>query len=167
MGHVGPRRISSSSWGCRIAKCTYWRGPGIETFGLDDKMDVLRDNWWTRNVDESINLDLPGIYEWRIGGHSLYIGKSARLRGRIREYPNNVRKLIAGEAYRKGKPTSYREIHRALRIAHDGLVVVTLTVLENCERADLNQREQYWIATRRAEEAQGGPRVLNATKWRA
>lgn len=128
-------------------------------------MGDLRDNWWTLDIGESIDVGLPGIYEWRIGVDSLYIGKSARLRGRIREYPNNVRKLIAGDAYRKGKPTSYREIHRALRIAHDDMIEVSLTVLENCGREVLNQRERYWIATRRAEEAQGGPRVLNAAKW--
>lgn len=119
-----------------------------------------------RDVPDHIDLDLPGIYEWRIGNESLYIGKSARLRGRIREYPNNVRKLIAGEPYRKGKPTSYREVHHELRNAHDGMIAVTVTVLENCARADLNRRERYWIATRRAEAEHDGPRVLNATKQR-
>jgi hypothetical protein len=126
----------------------------------------LRDNWWTPDAAEHIDLDRPGIYEWRIGSDSLYIGKSERLRGRIREYPNNVRKLITGEAYRKNKPTRYRDIHHELRAAHDGMTPVIVTILENCARADLNQRERYWIATRRAEAELGGPRVLNATKQR-
>lgn len=127
-------------------------------------MTGYREDWWTRDVLEHIDLDLPGIYEWRIGNESLYIGKSARLRGRIREYPNNVRKLLAGEAYRKGKPTSYRVVHHELCTAHDGMIAVSVTVLENCDRADINRREQHWIATRRVEAEQGAPRVLNATK---
>ena len=126
----------------------------------------MRDNWWTRDVAEQIDLDLPGIYEWRIGSDSLYIGKSGRLRGRIREYPNNVRRLLAGEPYRRGNPTSFREVHHELRAAHDGMISVTVSILENCARADLNQREQYWIAIRRAEAEQGGPRVLNGTQQR-
>ena len=129
-------------------------------------MTELRDNWWTRDIAEHIDLDLPGIYEWRVGGDSLYIGQSAGLRSRIREYPNNVRKLIVGKAYRKSKPTRYRDIHYELRAAHDGMTPVIVTILENCARADLNQREQCWIATRRAEAELGGPRVLNATKQR-
>lgn len=129
-------------------------------------MTGLRDNWWTRDVAEQIDLDLPGIYEWRIGSDSLYIGKSKRLRGRIREYPNNVRRLLAGQPYRRGKPTSYRDVHHALRAAHDAMISVTVSILENCARTDLNQREQYWIAIRRAEAEQGGPRILNATKQR-
>lgn len=127
-------------------------------------MADLRANWWKHDLAEHIDLGRPGIYEWRIGSDSLYIGKSARLRGRIREYPNNVRKLIAGEAYRKGKPTSYRDIHHELRVAHDEMIEVAVTVIENCALAALNERERYWIATRRAEAEQGGPRVLNATK---
>ena len=127
-------------------------------------MTVYREDWWESDIPEGIDLDLPGIYEWSIGDECLYIGKSVRLRGRIREYPNNVRKLIAGESYRKSKPTSYREVHHELRSAHDGMIAVRVTVLENCDRSDLNQREQYWIAIRRAEAANGGPRVVNATK---
>jgi hypothetical protein len=41
--------------------------------------------------------------------------------------------------------------------------MVTVTVLENCEKAELNERERYWIAKRRVEAKAGGPRVLNAT----
>lgn len=130
-------------------------------------MTGLREGWWRDAIPEHIDLDQPGVYEWRIGHDSIYIGKSARLSGRIREYPNNVRKLIAGEAYRRGNPTSYRAIHHELRAAHDRLLAVSVTVIENCRKDDLNKRERYWIATRRAEAGQGGPRVLNATGRRS
>jgi hypothetical protein len=126
-------------------------------------MTNYRSDWWTRDVPEHIDLNLPCIYEWRLSDESLYVGKAALPKRRLREYPNNVRKLIAGEAYRKGKPTSYRAVHHELRSAHDRVLTVTFTVLENCDNGDLNERERYWIAKRRAEAAIGGPRVLNAT----
>lgn len=124
----------------------------------------LRDRWWTLIVPAEIDPNLPGIYEWRIGDRGIYIGKSKRVPRRIREYPNNVRKLITGLPYRKGKPTSYREVHHELRLAHDQYLAVTVTVLENCEIEQLNAREQCWIAVRRGEAERGGPRVLNATQ---
>lgn len=127
-------------------------------------MADLRDDWWTHDLGEHIDLDLPGIYEWRIGSESLYIGKSVRLRNRIREYPNNVRKLVAGKSYRKNKPNCFRDVHYELRAAHDGNIPVTVAVLENCASGDLNERERYWIAIRRSQAKQNGPRVLNATK---
>jgi hypothetical protein len=130
---------------------------------IDSFMPTYRVGWWTSDVPDHIDLNLPCIYEWRLGTESLYVGKAARPKRRLREYPNNVRKLIAGEAYRLGKPTSYRAVHHELRSAHDRMLAVIVTVLENCDKAALNERERYWIAKRRAEAETGGPRVLNAT----
>lgn len=70
----------------------------------------LRDDWF-RNLADDASLALSGIYEWRIEGVGLYVGKSKDLASRLREYPNNVRKLLAGEPYRKSKPDKFRLIH--------------------------------------------------------
>lgn len=136
----------------------------VESPSVTVGVTSYRVDWWTRDVPEYIDLKLPGIYEWRLGDESVYIGKSSRLKKRVRAYPNNVRKLIAGEAYRKGYPTSYRPVHHELRSAHDRVLTVVVTFLENCHKDELNERERYWIAKRRAEAERGGPRVLNATK---
>lgn len=118
--------------------------------------------WWTVEVPQGLTLSLPGIYEWRIGSGFVYIGKSKRLRRRIREYPNNVRKLIDEKPYRLGDPEGFRAVHYSLMAAHDQQWPVTVTILENCFAADLNAREQHWIEARRYDESAGGPRVLNA-----
>lgn len=130
---------------------------------VETQSSLVRDQWWTLSFPSEIYPDQPGIYEWRIGDQGPYIGKSKRLRKRIREYPNNVRKLIYGLPYRKGKPTAYREVHHELRLAHDQFLTVTVTVLENCEHSQLDVREQHWIAVRKAQAELGGPRVFNAT----
>jgi hypothetical protein len=56
---------------------------------------VLRSNWYTRRT-ESFDLKLSGIYEWRIEGVGVYIGKATRLRDRLGAYPRNVRYIIEG-----------------------------------------------------------------------
>lgn len=124
--------------------------------------DGIRADWWSVEIPKGQCLDLPGIYEWRIGERFLYIGKSKALARRIREYPNNVRKLIAGQAYRKSNPNAYRPVHIELRRAHDALTPVTVAILENCEVSALNERERHWIALRNSEEQVGGRKVLNA-----
>lgn len=123
---------------------------------------IMRSDWWAIADQSDIAIDGAGIYEWRIGDRFLYIGKSKRLPRRIREYPNNVRKLLAGEPYRKGKPAQYRRIHIEMGRAHDERVPVIVAILENCETTILNQRECYWIELRRTQERIGGPKVLNA-----
>lgn len=120
--------------------------------------------WWSLDVSLGCDMASAGIYEWRLDGFGVYVGQSKRLVSRIREYPNNVRKLIAEAPYRAGKPYSYREIHHHLRQACDSGAAVSVTVLENCDPADLNTRERYWIARRRDEAARGGPQVLNSER---
>ena len=119
-------------------------------------------SWWSLELPDDCSLERPGIYEWRIGDESLYVGKSSRLASRLREYPNNVRKLSDGLPYRKGNPHGYRfvhtELHRAIKAGH----LVLVTILENCEQQDLSEREQHWISVRLQEAHRGGPRVLNA-----
>lgn len=122
----------------------------------------LRVDWWKQNIGPDIDLTQPGIYEWQIEGVGVYIGQSKRLRQRIREYPNNVSKLLRGAPYRKSKLTAYRAIHHELKRAYEDLNLVSVTVLENCNISELNERERHWIAVRRFEASQGGPAVLNA-----
>ncbi len=119
------------------------------------------EEWWSLDLPASIDLTKPGIYEWRIEQSAVYIGKSKRLRSRIREYPNNVRKLIKGAPYRLAKPDGFREIHRFLHEASLKGSHARVTVLENCDESELNTRERFWIELRRKEERVGGPRVLN------
>lgn len=95
-----------------------------------------------------VDIDLPGIYEWQIEGVGSYIGKSKRLKKRLREYPNNVRKLIAGLPYRASKPQSFRLIHHELHRAQEEKRQIVFTVVENCPLAELSEREQFWIAER-------------------
>lgn len=121
----------------------------------------LRDGWWTLIIPPGINLAEPGIYEWRLDGIGIYVGKSCRLPRRIQEYPNNVRKLISGAPYRRNQPTGYRIVHHQLKQAYDSKIGVIVTVLENCARSELNERERYWIELRKSEAETGGPAVLN------
>lgn len=124
--------------------------------------NIMRSDWWAIADQPDIVLERAGIYEWRIGERFLYIGKSKRLPRRIREYPNNVRKLLAGQPYRKGKPAQYRHIHVEMSRAHEERIPVIVAILENCDPSILNQRERHWIELRRMQECQGGPRLLNA-----
>lgn len=125
--------------------------------------DGIRADWWSVETPKGHCLDRPGIYEWRIGERFVYIGKSKALARRIREYPNNVRKLIAEQAYRKANPNAYRPVHIELRLAHDALTPVVVAILENCEVSALSERERHWIAWRKNEDLLGGRKVLNAT----
>jgi hypothetical protein len=105
-------------------------------------------DWCIRDIPAHIDLERPGIYEWRIEGAGCYIGKSKRLRARLREYPNNLRKMIAGLPYRAGKPEAFRRVHHELHAALAAGRSVTLTVLENCDAGALSERERFWIARR-------------------
>lgn len=122
----------------------------------------MRPSWWSATFPPNIDLDLPGIYEWEVPGIGLYIGKSKRLRRRIREYPNNVRKLLAGAPYRRNNHSAFRVVHHEMLRAYHHNLNVTVTILENCEQPELSTRERYWIDLRRIEAQTGGLPVLNA-----
>ncbi len=51
-----------------------------------------------------------GIYLWEIEGVGSYVGETRDLASRLREYPNNIRKLLLGLPYRKAKAVSFRRI---------------------------------------------------------
>ncbi|MGV8839840.1 MAG: hypothetical protein ACWA6X_06000 [Bauldia sp.] len=108
-------------------------------------------------------LDAPGIYEWRIAGTALYVGKAKRLKSRLGAYPRNVRDVLLGRSWHGQEGKAFRPVHYGLRQAHDEGAVVVVAILENCDAVALSEREHYWIKLRRGEEARGGPIVLNAT----
>lgn len=71
----------------------------------------------------------PLIYIWRVGD-DVYVGKSINGVGRaVREYTNNIRKLLAGEPYRKGKPDKWRKVHRRLAEAARSGECITLELI--------------------------------------
>lgn len=112
------------------------------------RQDVPSASWFRVDLDVAVNLQDPGIYEWCIEGSGRYIGRSLRLRRRLREYIQNVANLHAGTAYRANSPAGFRGVHRALAAAAMERREVIFRVIENCPPADLVERERYWIARR-------------------
>src|SRR5690606_7586517 len=126
----------------------------------------MRDDWWAPSG--AVDLNRPGIYEWTITGVGRYIGKAGTLKRRIREYPNNVRKLLDGQPYRKKYPTRFRAIHHHLYVGRETGRHISVTVLEHCARSELNARERYWIQARLKDFERGGLPVLNnEAGWRS
>ncbi|SMC20218.1 hypothetical protein SAMN02745857_00869 [Andreprevotia lacus DSM 23236] len=102
------------------------------------------------DIDETRAL----IYRWEIhdaAGTLLgrYVGKAGRGSGRPRyNYRRNVRRLLAGIAYRPAKPDAYRKVHRALAQAHLHGHIITLAFLCNiAEGENINDVEQHYIRT--------------------
>jgi len=90
-------------------------------------------------------LDAPGIYTWSIEGVGVYVGKFTRKSRPLREYNKNVRNLLTGRSYRKGNPDGFRRIHRALADALQNGNQIFLHITENCDPAELNERERKAI----------------------
>jgi hypothetical protein len=111
----------------------------------------MRKGWYQVAITPDVDRHDAGIYEWRIEGVGVYIGQSKRLLSRLQNYPNNVRKILAGLPWRKGSARDFRVVHHRLREAHDENASVTFTFLENCPIELLNERERFWINRRRAE----------------
>lgn len=124
---------------------------------------TLRPGWYTRDIPDHVSLNSPGIYEWRIDGVGIYVGKAKRLKSRLDAYPRNVRGIVLGVPWHGQEGRRYRPVHYSLHRAYEDGTVATVGVLEVCEVADLIERERFWIELRRSEAATGGPAVLNAT----
>ncbi|WP_213981640.1 GIY-YIG nuclease family protein [Sphingomonas sp. dw_22] len=122
----------------------------------------LRPEWYALSIEENFDLNRSGIYEWRIAGVGIYVGKAKTLRRRIRDYPNNVRRMINGLAWHGNSSKDYRQIHHELRRAYDSGTQVSVAVLEICDPSSRAERERHWIEQRRKEHLAGGPRVLNS-----
>ncbi|MBU9172931.1 hypothetical protein [Burkholderia gladioli] len=106
--------------------------------------EVIRDG-----VDDA----KPLLYQWEIHDSrtgdllARYIGKAVRGSKRpLRHYDRNVRRLIAGMAYRKSKPDGFRRVHRALADAVTAGHRITLTLLRNVgPDEDINEAERRAI----------------------
>ena len=122
----------------------------------------LRTGWYAPPDEGHFDLGQSGIYEWRIEGVGIYVGKAKTLRTRLRHYPNNVRRMIDGLAWHGNPNKAYRLIHDELRRAYDAGVRVSVAVLEICDPGARAERERFWIEQRRKEHLTGGPRVLNS-----
>lgn len=105
-------------------------------------------NWYTCEISAGVDINLPGIYEWRIEGVGSYIGRYTRSSRPFKEYERNVLKLMNGKPYRPAKPDKFRAIHRALFAAHLERRQITLIILENCSPSELNDREAVHIRDR-------------------
>lgn len=97
-------------------------------------------------VPEGMTLDLPGIYAWKIEGGAVYVGRYTNKSRILREYENNIRRLLSGEPYRRQKPTGFRRIHRALADAVRHHRRIELHILQNCLPHELDHQERSWIA---------------------
>lgn len=123
----------------------------------------LKSDWYTVDRGPSVDLSEAGIYQWSIEGTGVYIGKAKVLRKRILAYPRNVRRMLEGKPWHGNPEKNYREIHHALRQAHDAGTPVIVSVLEVCDPTIRSERERCWIKLRsRQETEQQGPRVLNS-----
>lgn len=74
---------------------------------------TLREDWYAREIEAALDLDQSGIYEWRIEGVGVYVGKALRLKSRLRAYPNNVRRMLQGLHWHSDPTRDYRPIHHA------------------------------------------------------
>jgi hypothetical protein len=111
-------------------------------------VDPLPQLWYSEVVIEGVNRREPGIYEWRIEGVGSYIGRYSKISRPLTHYARNVRNLLNGQPYRKGKPARYRHIHNALAEAVRSNRKIRLTILENAAAEDLPRRERELIKTR-------------------
>jgi hypothetical protein len=109
---------------------------------------MARNEWFSRNFPQEIDLGGPGIYAWHVDGRLVYVGKATKLRSRIREYRNNIERIRSGRPYRRGNVDGFRRIHRELARAVEAGVSVSISVLETCEPgAALLACERFWLET--------------------
>ena len=123
----------------------------------------LPHDWYEYVRADSAVDEQPGIYEWRIEGVGLYIGKYSFIKRPKEEYTRNVNRILNNCPYRPKNRDGFRRIHRELAAAHPKGIKMTLTILENeTDPKARNRRERGWIAQRRTEEKAGGLAVLNS-----
>ena len=77
---------------------------------------TLPQDWYIYVVNDGVNVDQPGLYEWAIEGVGTYIGKYKRIRRPTKEYARNVVRLLNNKPYRVGNPNGFRRIHRELNV---------------------------------------------------
>jgi hypothetical protein len=96
-----------------------------------------------------VDLDQAGIFEITVRGvDGSYIVRSMRLSRGVNRYKNNIHKILNNRAYNESNPHGFREIHKTVKRAINSKHSVTITLLENCDAEDLNQRRRYWKSQR-------------------
>ena len=110
---------------------------------------MLPIDWCTTVICSGVDLAKPGIYQWEIDGAGIYIGKYTSPRRPTKEYKRNVVRLLTGKLSHHvgGK---FRRVHEELAKAVQEGRRITLTILANAERLDLNRLEQEFIRLRKA-----------------
>ncbi|HME27141.1 MAG TPA: hypothetical protein VKI44_38440 [Acetobacteraceae bacterium] len=105
---------------------------------------VLTGHWCKVIEEPNVDCSKPGIYRWRIEEAGTYIGKYTKIRRPKKEYRRNVARILKG--LRSHHPNGkFRRIHHALADAVRDGRCITLTIVTNCTRSELNQVEQDFI----------------------
>lgn len=117
---------------------------------MDGSVIVLPKDWHTYVLTEGVREDRPGIYEWRIEGVGVYVGKYTRISRPKKQYGRNLFNILNSKPYRPRNPNGFRRVHRELERAYRERRTITLTILENVSPAELNRRERELIVERRA-----------------
>jgi hypothetical protein len=122
----------------------------IAAADVEDAASVveLHDGWYSFETARGADCSRPGLYEWHIDGRGSYIGKYTHISRPTKEYGRNVRRLLNGQHYRKGKPDRFRRIHRELVDAVRGGRRIRLIILENPPDHEINRRERQLIEER-------------------
>ena len=132
---------------------------------LQDVVTAMPDIWYRLSISEGVNLDLPGIYEWRIEGAGSYIGRYTYSSRPFGDYARHVRDQFAGGIYKPKQPDGWRRIHRELYAALLDGRVIELIFVENCALGDLNARETFHRKQRGS--LNGARRTLEQSGWRS
>ncbi len=112
--------------------------------------DLSPAEWFRFDIPAKIDLARPGIYEWRIEGLGSYVGQSCQLRRRLSQYAANLRRMRKGLPDRPTGPGVHRAICQVLSDAIAEGRAISVTVIENCELTELNDRERFWADRRGA-----------------
>ncbi|MEX6507320.1 hypothetical protein [Jiella sp. M17.18] len=108
------------------------------------------EHWFEDETPVGIDLDRPGIFEWRIEKTGTYIAtsKETTIRKRLKNYKKRFRQLRNHEPYSSTNPDGFRKIHRQVVEAREKGLSVVFAAIENCSPEDVAERRRYWIGVR-------------------
>ncbi len=110
---------------------------------------ALPPDWCSTIISPCVDLAKPGIYKWEIDGGGVYVGKYSRPRRPTQEYRRNVERILAN-ALSHHKNGAFRPVHHALADAVRNGKAITLTIMANGEKEDLNRLERQFILSEKA-----------------
>jgi hypothetical protein len=110
---------------------------------------MLPPDWCAPVICPGVDLAKPGIYRWVIDGAGVYIGKYTTASRPTQEYRRNVIRILTEQPshHPNGK---FRRVHEELAKAVREGRRITLTILANAEKPDLNRVEQEFIRSEKA-----------------